>query len=433
MGHLATENGVWMCQHREGKVVANDSKDNPDGINGVALSFFNHSGTRTFTSTAQSALTQKTTSILQSTPGAGMAYQKRGGVEYLYLVNHAGNILEFKITGGAAPTLTHTQTYVTGDGTEGVKYGAISSMNFDYAGNLVVTAGATYGVNGTDVNGKTIVRDHQELVIYTMPYPNQENARAIPASEAFRFLPERVAQLDMDEEYLKAIILAHGGNDCAIDLYRPLQGGEFNTICLPFTVPMDHENNPLAGSEVREFTRATIESIGGEKILCLEFAEVSTILCNVPYIIKPQQNIKQIMRFNWPVILAESTEVKPIDSDKFDNGNKITYQGILPKTPVDARYDLTTNLPLRLILVADNRLAVLTGDGQMYGFRGYFDLAKPLPPGTVAKISAKKDTPTNTTIVVDGKKVNIEKYLREGRVYIRVGDSLYTVDGQKVE
>ena len=89
--------------------------------------------------------------------------------------------------------------------------------------------------------------------------------------------------------------------------------------------------------------------------------------------------------------------------------------------------------PLRLILVADNRLAVLTGNGEMYGFRGYFDLAKPLPPGTVAKISAKKDTPTNTTIVVDGKKVNIEKYLREGRVYIRVGDSLYTVDGQLVK
>ena len=80
---LATENGVWMCQHREGKVVADDSQENPDGKNGVALSFFNHSGTRTFTSTAQSALTQKTTSILQSTPGAGMAYQKRGGVEYL--------------------------------------------------------------------------------------------------------------------------------------------------------------------------------------------------------------------------------------------------------------------------------------------------------------------------------------------------------------
>ncbi|MBO5817788.1 MAG: hypothetical protein J6R26_07635, partial [Paludibacteraceae bacterium] len=274
---LATENGVWMCQHREGKVVADDSQENPDGKNGVALSFFNHSGTRTFTSTAQSALTQKTSSPLQSTPGGGMAYQKRGGVEYLYVVNHAGNILEFKITGGATPTLTHTQTYVTGNGTKGVKYGAISSMNFDYAGNLVVTAGATYGVNGKDVNGNAVVRDHQELVIYTMPYPNQENARAIPASEAFRLLPERVAHLDMGAAELDLIIQGHGGHGCAIDLYRPLQGGMFNTICLPFelnlgTLPADH---PLKDATLQAYTGLKLNTVGEEKMLELVFTNVN--------------------------------------------------------------------------------------------------------------------------------------------------------------
>lgn len=437
---LATENGVWMCQHREGKVVADDSQANPDGKNGVALSFFNHSGTRTFTSTAQSALTQKTSSPLQSTPGGGMAYQKRGGVEYLYVVNHAGNILEFKITGGATPTLTHTQTYVTGNGTKGVKYGAISSMNFDYAGNLVVTIGATYGVNGTDVNGNAVVRDHQELVIYTMPYPNQENARAIPASEAFRLLPERVAHLDMGARELELIIQGHGGHGCAIDLYRPLQGGEFNTICLPFTLDLTTlpEGHPLKDATLKQYTGLNLNTVGGEKVLELVFTDVEPkiIAANQPYIIQPENDngIPHIISFDGPLVLTSTTGDAITWSDTEDDKTySITHQGIIPFQSVEPEKDPNTGEILTLMLVADNRLAEMTRAGNMLGFRGYFQLNQPLPQGMRTRITTSKGTATNTTIVVDGKKVNVEKFLQEGRVYIRVGEDLYTIDGQKVE
>ena len=443
---LATENGVWMCQHREGKVVADDSQENPDGKNGVALSFFNHSGTRTFTSTAQSALTQKTTSPLQSTPGAGMAYQKRGGVEYLYLVNHAGNILEFKITtDGATPTLTHTQTYVTGNGTKGVKYGAISSMNFDYAGNLVVTAGATYGVNGKDVNGNGVARDHQDLVIYTMPYPNQENARAIPAPKSCRRLPERIAYLGMDNLELQNIIRSHAGHGgCFIDFYRPLQAGMFNTICLPFDLDLEDlpETNPLFGATLKEFASATLLPMNGEDVLCLEFTSTNAIEAYTPYLIQPLEDIIDVIRFDDPIELTSSDGNIPpegavnidghVNTISFDD-NSIGFQGVIPITPLEATYSTDgTNTPLTLLLVADNRLAALTSNTNMLGFRAYFQLAKPLPAGTSARIVGKKPVTTNTTIVVDGKKVNVEKYLREGRVYIRVGETLYTITGEKV-
>lgn len=453
------EKGIWLCQSREDNWIVKKERKQPlaDNLGSYLLSFVpfsrttttNEYGPRTwrscttdgiknFTTTRDpdnpSELTQKENSLLQSTPGAGMAYRKVNGVEYLYIVNHEGNILQMQIEWQNNTTpLIHTSKITKLKTAATFKYDKlennwndysfITSMDFDYAGNLVTVTGDRI----THHNKK------HEIVIYTMPY-DRTNAQEIRAPESCIYIPERLHQMAMEEVDIQGVLDRHTSDGaCAVDLYRPLQGEMFNTFCVPFALPMNHENNPLAGSEVRQFTGATIESIGGEKILCLKFAKVSTILCNVPYIIKPQQNIKQIMRFNWPVTLAESTEVKPIDSDKFDTDNMITYQGLLPKTDVNARYDQTTNLPLRLILVADNRLAVLTGDGEMYGFRGYFDLAKPLPPGTVAKISAKKDTPTNTTIVVDGKKVNIDKYLREGRVYIRVGDSLYTVDGQLVE
>ena len=69
--------------------------------------------------------------------------------------------------------------------------------------------------------------------------------------------------------------------------------------------------------------------------------------------------------------------------------------------------------------------------GEILGFRGYFTLGAPLPKGMQAILRNKDNTVTGL-VDINGKKVNINKYLREGRVYICVGDTLYTIDGQKI-
>ena len=433
---VATEYGVWMCQHRENTVAnapsLNGKPQLPDNEENIILSFFDHNGARKFTSYTYDSgnLTQTTSSVLQSTPGAGMAYQKRDGVEYLYVVNHAGNILEFKITGGATPNLTHTRTYTTGNSTKGSKYEAISSMNFDYAGNLVVTAGEFYGVTGGN-------RDHQELVVYTMPYPNKENARSIPAPKSCRKIPERVAQLGMDNRELELLIEGHqdkhpGG--CAVDIYRPLQGDMFNTICLPFTLNLTSlpEDHPLKGATVREYYGLKLENIGGEDVLELQFKDVTEIVANIPYIIQPRQKegINHIVRLDGPIQLQDVDEQSITKTEETTNTYSIIYKGVIPYQYVEPK--MLNGESLTMMLVADNRLALMTSGGNMLGFRGYFNLNTPLK-GIKARITNSKGTTTNTTIVVDGKKVNVEKYLREGRVYIRVGETLYTIDGQKVE
>ena len=84
-----------------------------------------------------------------------------------------------------------------------------------------------------------------------------------------------------------------------------------------------------------------------------------------------------------------------------------------------------------LLLVAENRLAEMVPDktvdglpvGEILGFRGYFTLGAPLPKGMQAILRNKDNTVTGL-VDINGKKVNINKYLREGRVYIRVGDTL---------
>ena len=301
-------------------------------------------------------------------------------------------------------------------------------MDFDFAGNLVITIGP--GNHNSS----------HALMVYTMPY-DRTNAREIQAPNSCIEIPERVAQLDMDKDDMDAVIAANVikyPQGCAVDLYRPLQGKMFNTICLPFELDINKlpENHPLNGSRVREYTGVTVQNISGENILVLEFSEVSVLEANKPYIIqiKDDNGYNSIIRFQGPIRLTNTSGIAVPKDYTIDNIKyTITYKGIVPYQEVAALPDPETGEYLRLILVADNRLAVLTGDGNMYGFRGYFELSQPLPKGMKARISTDKKTPTNTTIVVDGKKVNIEKYLREGRVYIRVGDSLYTVDGQLVK
>jgi hypothetical protein len=51
---------------------------------------------------------------------------------------------------------------------------------------------------------------------------------------------------------------------------------------------------------------------------------------------------------------------------------------------------------------------------------------------TISLLNFKKPTTTDTEMVVDGKTVDVEKLMREGRVYIRVGETLYTITGEVV-
>ena len=464
---VAMDKGIWMCQHREHTVALKDKINQPlaDNVEAICISFIPYnSNTRTWRSSwingskenaeqvkNRSKFSQTTDAPVQSTPGGGMAYKKikisEGQYkEYIYVPNHDGHIAQVEITGWtgsgtsikptmdtvnvrliATPNDLKGQHDVTGTSDKWTT-SCITSMDFDFAGNLVITIGP--GNNNSS----------HALMVYTMPY-DRTNAREIQAPNSCIEIPERVAQLDMDKEDMDAVIAANVQKypeGCAVDLYRPLQGKMFNTICLPFELDINKlpENHPLNGSRVREFIGVTVQNISGENILVLEFSEVNVLEANKPYIIQPKDDngYNSIIRFQGPIRLTKTSGTAIPKDYTIDNIKyTITYKGIVPYQEVAALPDPETGEYLRLILVADNRLAAITSTGNMYGFRGYFELSQPLPKGMKARISTDKKTPTNTTIVVDGKKVNIEKYLREGRVYIRVGDSLYTVDGQLVK
>ena len=452
MDIVAMDKGVWFCQGRNHTVAIKKAIRQPlaDCLDTYILAFMPYdTNEKTWTSCTSngvnsnfvttsdaSELTQKETSKLQATPGGGLAYRKykvAGGStkEYLYLPNHDGNIARLEITSwsGNKPSIpvanvkifntpgymkaTQVASNTSGTVTRNWTTGFIMTMEFDYAGNLVTVA-------GTDMFGAV-----HDIIVYTMPYPDRVNAQEIQAPNSCRFIPERLSQNDMNQEKIDDVIVPYlPSATCYLDLYRPLQGGTFNTITLPFDLA-SLNNTPYAGAEVRRFTGTELKNVGEENLLYFNFEKVTfsgedIMKAGQPYVIMPKSDVVGIVSFDYSRI-----QFKTQYSTELTGGDEYgKFVGFFP-------YREMASDPMTLMLVSDNRLAEIE-EGTMNGFRAYFQLLKAVPANTLSLLHFKKDAPTGMEIVVDGKVVNVEKLLRDGRVYIRAGETLYTITGEVV-
>ena len=489
IGVVAMEHGVWLCQNRDhNRQVKELTKEAlADNLDNYLLSFVPYGASaRTWSSCTSNGVneyysnrpeyadisnfSQTYNAPVQGTPGAGMTYQKicvgKDGAgndkyeEYLYVVNHEGDIAKIKLTWSGSGTsikpnlniqskadidskvkilktpadLKATMPASTLKPSQGGKNTSwtacyIMSMEFDYAGNLITVIGNTTHELGA--MSHSYGARHQ-IVLFSMPY-NRTNAQEIRASETQFFIPERLSQNDMQQKHIDAVVEPYlPSAPCYLDLYRPLQGGTFNTITLPFDLSTLN-NTPYAGAEVRRFTGTELKNVGEENLLYFNFEKVTfsgedIMKAGLPYVIMPTNDVVGIVSFNKNRIQFRtqySTELKAGDTYGTGGDDYGMFVGFFPYK------DMPTN-PETLMLVADNRLAEIE-EGRMNGFRAYFQLLKAIPANTLSMLHFKKDAPTGMEIVVDGKVVDVEKFLRDGRVYIRAGETLYTIDGQVVK
>lgn len=269
---------------------------------------------------------------------------------------------------------------------------------------------------------------------------------ATPASDSYCFVPERISQdidnTDIIKPYLDGGVYA--GQSCAaVDIFRPLKKDYFGTFCLPFDLdltqlPDGHPykvSNNGEGATLMEFAGAELKKVNNENILELQFEETTVISSGVPYLFKPKVDINSIVSLQYSNPEDKIQFVTPTGKEVqwiFDNNNNwISFIGIMSSYGIymDEADDIA------LILVDQNRLAQVTNPTQsatILGFRGIFYLDKPLPEGAISAISTRKPTTTGL-INLKGTEVDIEKFMREGRVYIRVGESLYSLSGERVE
>lgn len=266
---------------------------------------------------------------------------------------------------------------------------------------------------------------------------------ATPASDSYCFVPERITQ-DEDNGYIIKQYLEGGvfaGQSCTmVDIFRPLKKDYFGTFCLPFDLDLTQltDGHPYKvlnngeGATLLEFSGVELKTINDENVLELQFIKANKVGAGIPYLFKPKYDINTMvsLAYSDPAneIQFKETEGSTVTCDFSNDENNVTFYGMISVRNVYS----TDPEETILILVDQNRLAKVTERGNILGFRGVFVLAHELPAGTQVGIAERKPTPTSI-IDLNGTQVDVEKFMREGRVYIRLGESLYTLSGERVE
>lgn len=263
----------------------------------------------------------------------------------------------------------------------------------------------------------------------TIGSENHTQVDAIPASEEYWYLPERISQ-DMDAYVMDDVTKIYGTNSLSnVAIYRPMKSSYYNTFCVPFDVE-SLAGTCYEGAELLGFTGVYLNNnVNGESILELQFSNSGKVVAGVPYLLKPVADVNTIVPLGKEITF-HYTDVQDTERhhvvQEFDD-NSMTYAALLQRNRI-----FTNDGLLYFILVDNNRLAQVLNDGEMLGLRGFFMLAHKLPAGTKVGIAERKPVTTDL-INVKGTQVDVEKFMREGRVYIRVGESLYSLSGEKVE
>ena len=247
------------------------------------------------------------------------------------------------------------------------------------------------------------------------------------------------------------------GYDLQID--RKLQGGMYNTMCLPFAIDgktefaniqyADGSGNPFAS--VNDFSLVCYAgSEYVEDALILNFRELGDaeeLPANTPFLIKPNNDIVKLMQYGTVKSIAlvdcNSAPVQAIDDDD-DEGEG---GAIIPQThaeytcPVDDQSITFTGVlaPVSVpegsvLLVADDRLAVNSVVSTMKGMRGFFSFkAQPIQQPMALRITSRDGVTTYLDAVdMSTQSKTVSKILYNGQIYILRDGKMYDMMGRLV-
>lgn len=372
---VGTSHGAWYCQHRRNDLDVDESR---------SLMFFDNNGVRQYCSTDDDEI--------YGSCGSAIAVNKEETL--LAMASGLGGIMFFDIAwSGDIPTLTYKYTSALNNND------VVTTLNFDYNGNLVATVGDTY-------NDDT---DKHRMVVFTMPKEG-ENTVTVPA----RF-SQRVAALYADERMDVHFDenITNNSPYQTVDVFRRLQAGMCNTICLPFSIA-NKVGTPYEKTKIFAFTGVT----PGNDQVELQFSEVDAMQAGEPYLIQPENDITDLLRFS-PVQVNAS----------FNNqGLSVTHDGITYHGTINPkRLEVDKNY---LFLVANNRLATASAGGDMLGLRGYFTVNGELPAKAV--ISFKEGVTTGTTSTVTPTTDGVQKVLQNQQILIIRDGEIYNILGEHI-
>jgi hypothetical protein len=222
---------------------------------------------------------------------------------------------------------------------------------------------------------------------------------------------------------------------------RKLQGGMYNTICMPFTLKLDGlmSTHDLYEATAYEFTGISplYDANTNDPVTVLNFTEVRILDAGKPYLIIPKKDMTEDMLFTGVSRTDLTLEPQSKTVIYGDNELKISFHGVINPTDIPAG---------ALMVVADNRLAVNTEDNStMKGMRGYFtidfsslaaqEVQEQALDGRVY-LSFKKPVTTSVPLAPEAEQPvqpKVRKVMHDGKIYILRGEEVYTISGTRVK
>ncbi|MBR5328167.1 MAG: hypothetical protein IKV31_06470 [Paludibacteraceae bacterium] len=236
-----------------------------------------------------------------------------------------------------------------------------------------------------------------------------------------------------------------------VTMDRKFAGGMYNTICLPFDLPISHLPDELKNADIRVFNSVTeTYTESGDPVAVLNFITLDEYWDNwnaahpdktvadenrymeagIAYLIKPEADV------NKPYLTYSGLPYwRFFDGTRMPYGtyaDYVSFQGVLnPTTLPENAY----------ILVADNRLAKVTNTSdKILGYRGYFVIddafLRSMADQGNLYFSFQKPVTTSIPVAPEAEqqtKPQVRKIMYDGKIYILRGDEVYTITGHRVK
>ena len=214
-------------------------------------------------------------------------------------------------------------------------------------------------VYGDDFQNPTIV-DVPEL---TVAFKTNDE-KGTPTDPFLLIIPGRIYLSEYDTEAPAAAT----GVD--VTVFRTIEAGIWDTICLPFTIPGDEMENAFGtevdlgdftGCEVTytDETEETVQSIN------VKFERATAIDANHPYIIKVKDDVSEIN--------IDDVDIEQGDAVVKKDKLKTFYNKFI------GNYVNNFQIPEQNLFLSGGKFCYSTGKTPMMAFRGYFDFYDVLP------------------------------------------------------
>lgn len=229
----------------------------------------------------------------------------------------------------------------------------------------------------------------------------------------------------------------YGESTHDIKIERKMQGGMYNTLCLPFAATKSQQPTALQNATIMEFTgvNESLYSESGDPVVELQFTQVTDLEAGVPYLVMPQQDINDEITFTGittgynneqPIVIENASTVT-----KSTTNGSVSFIGNIH----------TTNIPVHsLIVVANSRLAQVTQAGDMASMRAHFYIEDAYLQTLAAEgkvyLSMKKPVTTSIPVAPEAeqqRKPEVRKIMRNGQIYIIRDGITYTITGARVK